>query len=136
MPVPTSQCFYCSNGRGKCAGWQPQNKTKQPTKKRSDGGRGQEVCVQICLLAETALAGTALLGGKPGQSHSPWCQQPCLPSCNPLPSEGGKQGLLPILYLFGIGLPFAKLLSFSVGRDFPRNKHLLLAKTILKGNKE
>lgn len=128
--MPTSQCFYRSKGRGKSVGWQPLNKTNQPTRKHGSGG----LCSDLPPCSTSPWTGTAQqrqLWQAPrfwGQMRSVKWHMGSAASSSLLAFSGlamGKAASSPhALFYLGSGLSFAKLLSFSAGSDFPEDKLL------------
>lgn len=98
-----------------------QNKTKQPIKKAQ--GRRSVLRPASLQQAETTLAGTAVLGANMVSPVPHGAKNLIILPGIPCPQNGESSIFSPFFVCLGSGLPFAKHLLFTVGSDFPEDKH-------------
>lgn len=108
-----------------------QNKTKQPIKKAQ--GRRSVLRPASLQQAETTLAGTAVLGANTVSPVPHGAKNLIILPGILCPQNGESSIFSPTFVCLGSGLPFAKHLSFTVGSDFPEDKHFFRCQNHSRG---
>lgn len=100
-----------------------QNKTKQPIKKAQ--GRKSVLRSASLQQAETTLAGAAVLEANTVSPVPHGAKSLIIPLGILCPQSGDSTVFSSFFICLGSGLPFEKYISFTVGSDFPKDKHFL-----------